>query len=97
MRWGEIQLGSELRRARQGPPARHKPMTDSEALEIIRAQGHAAGVPDSHTGRVRIWMHGVDEPVDVTAGHELHDLASGKISLEEIRERRQYEEVEERA
>jgi len=28
-------------------------MRDTEALDILRAQGYAAGTPDVHTGRVR--------------------------------------------
>jgi len=59
-------------------------MTDTEALDILRAQGHAAGTPDVHTGRVRIWIRGSDEAVDVQIGKELHDLAEGKLSFEEI-------------
>ena len=58
--------------------------TDREALETLRAQGHAAGTPDIHTGRVRIWIRGSDEVVDVQIGKELHELAEGKLSFEEI-------------
>jgi hypothetical protein len=71
-------------------------MTDKEALEMIRAQGHAAGTPDPRTGRVRVWIRNTNESLDVSIGTELHDLASGKLSMDEIRERRKYEEVVER-
>ena len=29
-------------------------MKDTEALDILRAQGYAVGTPDAHTGRVRV-------------------------------------------
>ena len=63
-------------------------MTDNEALEILRAQGHAAGTPDVRTGRVRVWVHGNNDAVDVATGRE---LAEGKLTFEEIRERREDE------
>ena len=61
-------------------------MTDNEALDILRAQGHAAGVPDRN-GRVRVWIHGGNNSIDVRAGRELRELAEGKLSFDEIRER----------
>ena len=63
-------------------------MKDREALDILRAQGHAVGTPDIHTGRVRVWIGRSDEAVDVEIGRELHELAEGKLSIEEIRARR---------
>ena len=63
-------------------------MKDTEALDILRAQGHAVGVPDIRTSRVRIWIGRSDEAVDVEIGRELHELAEGKLSIEEIRARR---------
>ena len=60
-------------------------MTDTEALDILRAQGHAAGAPDIHAGRVTVWIHGSDDAVEVECGRELHDLAEGKLSFDEIR------------
>jgi hypothetical protein len=66
-------------------------MKDTEALDILRSQGHAVGTPDTHTGRVRIWISGTDEAVDVQVGRELHELAEGKLSFEEIRTRREDE------
>ncbi|MBZ5596486.1 MAG: hypothetical protein LAP39_29950 [Acidobacteriia bacterium] len=66
-------------------------MTDNEALEILRAQGYAAGTPDVRTGRVRVWIHGNNDAVDVAIGRELHELAEGKLTFEEIRERREDE------
>jgi hypothetical protein len=63
-------------------------MTDSEALDILRAQGHAAGIPDRN-GWVRVWIHGRNDAVDVRAGRELHELAEGKLTFEEIRELRE--------
>ena len=70
-------------------------MTDQEALAILRAQGHTASAPDVHTGRVRVWMHGTEEPVDVGIGGELHELAEGKLTFEDIRERRDDETLAE--
>ena len=68
-------------------------MNDTEALDILRAQGHAAGTPDVHTGRVRVWIRGSDEAVDVQVGRELHELAEGNLTFEEIRARREDEIV----
>lgn len=34
---------------------------DMEALDILRAQGYAAGTADFHTGRVRVWLRAGDE------------------------------------
>lgn len=68
-------------------------MTDNEALKLIRAQGFVLGTLDPRTGRMRIWIGGEGEFVEVHAGTELHDLACGKLSIDEIRERRKYEEV----
>ena len=64
---------------------------DTEALDILRAQGYAVGTPDVHTGRVRVWIHGSDEAVDVEIGRELLELAMGKLSFAEIRARREDE------
>jgi hypothetical protein len=66
-------------------------MKDTEALDILRAQGYAVGTPDVHTGRVRVWIHGSDEAVDVEIGRELLELAMGKLSFAEIRARREDE------
>ncbi len=68
-------------------------MKDTEALEILRAQGHAASTPDSRTGRVRIWISSSDEAVEVQVGRELQELAEGKLSFEDIRARREEEAV----
>jgi len=62
-------------------------------LHILRAQGYAVGTPDVHTGRVRVWIRGSDEAVDVEIGRELHELAEGKLSFEDIRARREDETV----
>ena len=69
-------------------------MTDNEALDILRAQGYAAGIPDRN-GWVRVWIHGNDA-IDVRAGRELRELAEGKLSFEEICELREDEAVIER-
>lgn len=66
-------------------------MKDTEALDILRAQGYAVGTPNVHTGRVRVWIRGSDEAVDVQMGKELHELAEGKSSFEDIRVRREEE------
>ncbi|MEN6535352.1 MAG: hypothetical protein ABFD89_16935 [Bryobacteraceae bacterium] len=61
-------------------------MTEKEALDILRAQGHAVGTPDSTRGTVRIWVHASDHFVDVRLGHELVHLAEGKITIEDLEE-----------
>ena len=66
-------------------------MKDTEALDILRAQEYAVGTPDVHTGRVRVWIHGSDEAVDVEIGRELLELTMGKLSFAEIRARREDE------
>ena len=68
-------------------------MKDADALDILRVQGYAVGTPDAHTGRVRVWIRGSDEAVDVQIGRELHELAEGKLSFEDIRARREDETV----
>ena len=65
-------------------------MTDHEALDILRAQGHTAGIPDRN-GWVRVWIHGSDDAIDVRVGRELQELAEGKLSFEDIREQREVE------
>jgi hypothetical protein len=64
-------------------------MSDDEALEILRGEGHAAGQPDFHSGRVRVWVAHTSSVIDVQLGMELRELAQGKLSFEEIRERRE--------
>ena len=66
-------------------------ITDQQALEILRAQGHSAGVPDTRTGLVRVWIRGSDEVVDVRLGRELRELAEEKLSFADIWERREDE------
>jgi hypothetical protein len=68
-------------------------MKEADALDILRAQSCAVGTPDVHTGRVRVWIRGSDEAVDVQIGRELHELAEGKLSFEDIRARREDEIV----
>ena len=55
-------------------------MTDNEALDMLRAQGHAAGISDRN-GWVRVWIPGRNDAIDVRAGRELHELAEGKLDL----------------
>jgi hypothetical protein len=57
-------------------------------LDILRAQGYGVGTPDVHTGRVRVWIRGSEEVLDVDIGTELNELASGQLTVEEIRGRR---------
>jgi hypothetical protein len=64
---------------------------DLEALDILRAEGHAVSMPDAYTGRVRIWIRGDNEAIEVDIGRELHELAEGKLTFEEIRARREDE------
>ena len=66
-------------------------MRDTEALDILRAQGYAVATPNADTGRVRVWVRGSDEAVDVEIGRELHELAEGKLTFEDIRARREDE------
>jgi len=70
-------------------------MTDNEALRMLRAQGHATSIPD-RSAWVRVWIHGGTDAVDVKTGKELHELAEGKLSFDEIGERREDEVVIER-
>jgi hypothetical protein len=54
-------------------------MKNADALDILRAQGYAVGTPDAHTGRVRVWIRGSDEAVDVSERYPpvcRHALAS---------------------
>jgi methyl coenzyme M reductase subunit D len=60
-------------------------MTDTEALAILQAQGHATGTPDIHTGRVSVWIRGSEEAIEVQSGEELIELAEGKLSFDDIR------------
>lgn len=69
-------------------------MNDTEALDILRAQGCTVGALDPQTGRIRLWFAGSEEAVDVMVGKELHDLATGKLSAEEILARRDDEIVD---
>lgn len=68
-------------------------MTDTKALDILRARGYATGTPDIHTGRVRVWIHGSDEAIDVQLGRELQELAEDKLSFGDIAARREDETV----
>jgi hypothetical protein len=70
-------------------------MTDIEALDILHAQGHTAATPDPN-GSVRVWIQGSHDAVVVKTGRELHELAEGKLSFDEIRERREDEALTER-
>jgi len=72
-------------------------MTDEEALDILRAQGHFASTPDIHSGRVTVWIQGSNEAVAVECGRELHELAEGKLSFDEIRAWREDEAAVRRA
>lgn len=59
-------------------------MTETEALDILRGQGHAVGIPDHSAGTVRIWVHGTNHSVDVKLGRDLIYLAEGKITVEDL-------------
>jgi len=59
-------------------------MTETEALRILRAQGHAVGTLDHDVGTVRVWARGTDFAVDVNLGTDLIHLAGGKITLEDL-------------
>ena len=60
-------------------------MNDQEASDILRAQGYAVSAPDLHTGRVRLWPRDGSDGVEVQAGRELHDLAEGRLTLDDVR------------
>jgi hypothetical protein len=66
-------------------------MMDQDAFEILRAQGHFVAEPDLQTGRVRVWLRDSDEAIEVEPGRELHELAEGKLTVEEIQLRREEE------
>ncbi len=59
-------------------------MTETEALDVLRAQGHAVGTPDHAKGTVRIWVHGSNHSVNVNLGRDLIHLAEGKITIEDL-------------
>jgi hypothetical protein len=59
-------------------------MTESEALDILRAQGHAVGVPDHHAGTVRVWVRWTNRSFDVKLGRDLIYLAEGKITVDDL-------------
>jgi hypothetical protein len=66
-------------------------MNNTEALDILRAQGYAVSQPDLHTGRIRVWFRRGDEAVDVEIGRELQELAEGRLCFEDIQARREDE------
>jgi len=66
-------------------------ITDRQALDILRAQGHTAGAPDLRTGRVRVWIRGSQEVIDVHLGRELRELAEEKLNFDDIWARREEE------
>lgn len=60
-------------------------MTISDAMDILRAQGHAVGTPDDPVhGHVRIWIEGHDRAIDVETGRDLIYLAEGKLTFEDL-------------
>ena len=69
--------------------SREGTMTEKDAIEILRAQGHALGTPGPRT--IRLWVHGTSQAIDVERGHELIYLAEGKLSVEELLARRETE------
>lgn len=66
-------------------------MTDKQALDILHARGYATGTPDARSGTVRVWTNQSGFAADVAMGKELQDLAAGKLSFEEICDRREDE------
>ena len=67
-------------------------MTEKEAMEILRAQGYAVGAPNDETNRIPVWAHGSDRMIEVERGRELTYLAEGKITFDEVLERRERSE-----
>jgi len=70
-------------------------MTHQQQLNVLRARGYGAGPVDVHTGSVRIWIPGGNDAVDVHLGRELEELAAGRLTLDDLRERREDEVVSE--
>jgi len=70
-------------------------MSYQQELDALRARGYAVGTADVRTGLVRVWIPGGDDAVDVRLGRELEELAEGKLTFGEIRERREGEVVNE--
>ena len=66
-------------------------MTEQEALELLRAAGHAVGAPDEEEPTVRVWVHGGDHSVDVQRGRELILLAEGHLTIDQIEAKREDE------
>jgi len=69
-------------------------MKESEALDILCAQGYGVGTPDMVTGRVTIWIRGTEDVVDVAIGRELQELLDGRLSFADILARREDERIE---
>ena len=59
-------------------------MTAIDALNVLRAQGHAVGAPNQDTGMVRIWVYGTNRFIDVKLGRDLLYLAEGKLTFEDL-------------
>jgi hypothetical protein len=66
-------------------------MTDKQVLEMLHARRYTTGTPDTRSGKVRVWTNQSGVAVDVAMGRELEDLAAGRLSLDEICDRREDE------
>jgi len=66
-------------------------MTEQEALDILRAAGHAVGSPNEEEPTVRVWVHSGDHSVEVRRGRELILLAEGHLTIEQIEAKRENE------
>lgn len=65
---------------------------DSNAILALREQGYEAGEPAKHPdGFLRVPVRSHDVSAWVTTGEELLDLAAGRVTLEELGNRRRGE------
>jgi hypothetical protein len=73
-------------------------MTDDDASEMLRAKGYRLGYADGTEGfggRLQFLVYREGEgDTFVESGEELLDLAEGRLTLQDIRRRRQAEQTE---
>ena len=70
-------------------------MTTNDAIEILRAQGHAVGpIGEPAANRVHVWIHSGNKAVDVEIGRELIYLAEGKLTFDEILAKREAKKLQ---
>jgi len=71
-------------------------MTDKQAIDLLRARGYVVGDPDAHSGEISVWTPGGAYALKVRVGKELGEFAAGKLTWNEVAQRREDEIVLER-